>query len=62
MSNVIGPPYALGPDAPPNPAYTSGKPHTQYPFAELTKRLNGQTTSGGAEGANPDDVPQDTDT
>ncbi len=50
------PPFVLPPDAPVNPAFTSGKyPHQQFPFAELQVRSAGNDVAGYPEGANPDE-------
>lgn len=48
-------PHNIPPDAPVNPAFTSGThPHQQFPVAEMHVRTDPQTTAGEPEGANPD--------
>lgn len=45
---IQAPPHALPSDGPTNPAFESGNPHVQYPFAEIALR-DQATTSGGHE-------------
>lgn len=48
-------PHNIPPDAPVNPAFTSGQnPHQQFPFAELHERTDPNNTAGEPEGVNPD--------